>query len=226
MQQYLQWQYLLFELPFVAGLIYLFMMMVGLGTDGTDLDHDLDFDHDMHIHIEVGDVSDGNVFLEALSLLGVGKVPISIVIMCFCFSWGFFGWATNELLSPILPVMVYVWASLAAAFFGSVITTKFLAQLIAKFMPGTETFCSSESDLVGKRAKAKYPITDHSGSATLIDEHGHFQEVICRVDSASEHIPANTMVVLVRYECDEHAFYVRRDTLGQVTDLTINPSQN
>jgi len=220
-QQYLQWQYLLFELPFAFGLIYLGMMMVGLGTDGPDMDHD--FDHDSHNNIETGDVSSGNILLEALSLLGVGKVPISIVIMCFCFSWGFFGWATNELLSPIFPAMLYVWASLAVAFFGSVTTTKSLAQLIAKFMPGTETFCTSESNLVGKRATAKYPITDSSGSATLIDEHGHFQEVICRVDPSSEHIPIDTMVVLVRYERDEHAFYVRRDTLDQVVDLIINP---
>lgn len=209
----LEWQYLIFVLPFIAGLLYLFIVMSGLSHD---MDHDVNFDHDVGVEhdIDAHAETDGHWIADAFSFLGLGKVPFSIVIMSLLWMWGFSGWASNEIVGKIIPEpFVYAWISLGIALFCSVTLTRWIAIGISKVMPGTETHCISEADLVGKFATAKYSITENFGSATLYDEYDHFQEVTCRVEAGEEKISAGTKVVLVQYNAGDRSFFVRPDRL-------------
>ena len=126
MMELLQWWYLIFVLPFVGALFYILMLIsgavsadhdtdlnAGVETDA-DIGHDVDLDHDgglEHLH----DLEPG-MLARALSFLGIGRVPLSIIIISFCFLWGFFGFASNTLLAPLLPPIIFIWVSIAIAF--------------------------------------------------------------------------------------------------------------
>jgi len=149
MTELLQWWNLIFVLPFIGALFYILMLITGAvsadhdaGIDGgvetdADIGHDADLDHDAgleHIH----DLEPG-MLTRALSFLGIGRVPLSIIIISFCFLWGFCGFASNTLLSPILPSVIFVWASMAIAFVVSLFLTRILANVMTRIMPATET---------------------------------------------------------------------------------------
>src|SRR5687767_13728649 len=113
----LQWWNLIFLLPAVGALIYLLVLALGaIPLEGHDVDvgHHLDAGHH---DVEHGD---GDPFHGALSLIGVGRLPLSLVLMSFAFLWGFFGWLGNRLFSMVLPSpSLFLWPSLVMAFLGA-----------------------------------------------------------------------------------------------------------
>jgi hypothetical protein len=225
----LQWWNLIFVLPFAAGLIYLFFMCSGLvssenagdgdvaGDGDHSIEHDVGSDHDVgHDAGHEGEHDTGDSsFLRALSFLGLGKAPVSVLLMCFCFIWGFTGWAANLILSKILflPVL-FVWPSLVTAFLLSVLFTRWLAQLFCRFMPSTETYGMTNRQLIGKSAEAIFNITEKFGMARTMDDSGNIQDVYCRVRAGKEPIPKQSKVVLMEYDEAEKFFYVTQNPLG------------
>src|SRR5437660_2391917 len=70
-----------------------------------DADADADVDADAHIdadaHVEghgADEAAPGSILASALSLLGVGRVPLSIVLMVLMLIWGMSGFFSNILL--------------------------------------------------------------------------------------------------------------------------------
>lgn len=230
----MQWWNLPFVLPFAAGVVYLILMALGGDLLGgveadadADVDADLGVDHDFDHGIEHSVGHEGEIdhepslALKALSFLGLGKVPISLLMMSFCFVWGISGWISNQFLESILRIPeIYFWFSLSIAGLSSIVLTRYLARGLAKIMPATESYVISMKDLVGKRAETRYPVTSNSGSATLYDIYNNLQEVSCRVETGEERIPANTQVILVHYDEQEKVFLVRRDQLETIRKIT------
>src|SRR3989338_8050602 len=140
----LEWWNLIFVLPFVGAMFYVVLLSIGvvdLGHDGgVDIDHGVDVGHhDIHTGIEhsheVGHEHDHDqgVLVKTLSFLGVGRVPFSIVVMAFCFLWGFSGWAANVIFRSVLKFPgLFIWMSLGAALFFAVFGTRFLALGISR----------------------------------------------------------------------------------------------
>lgn len=241
MMNLLTWWNLIFVLPFSAALIYiLFQAFTGLGVEqgadadhdvGADVDHDIDMDmdhdadigvdHDIERHFgvehttEFSHTNDANAIVKALSFLGVGRVPISIVFMTFCFIWGFTGWMSNLLLAPILryPV-VFIWPSIAIALFFTLLLTKWTVKGLSRIMPSTETYGTSNVQLVGKRGKALYEITETSGSVRLRDDYGNLLDIACRIKPGEKPIPAGDSVILMRYDAQKQIFLVKHDLLS------------
>ncbi|MBS3902955.1 MAG: DUF1449 family protein [Anaplasmataceae bacterium] len=243
MEELLAWYNLVFELPFIAGLLYLLLLASGLGVSEheaeADFDHDLDVmegvaDHDIgiehtgtdfghhdHNH-EVGHHNEPGSLAKALSFLGLGKVPISILMLSLCFVWGFTGWASNQLLKDVLRIPeLYFWISLIIAASSSIFGTSFLARALAKVMPGTESYATVAKELEGKRATALFDITNSSGTARLRDQHLNLLDVPCRIGTGEEEIRAGTPLVLMRYDNQERVYIARPDRLA----LTANSAR-
>lgn len=237
----LTWWNLIFVLPFSAALIYiLFQAFTGLGMEhggdidhdiGVDVDHDVDLDmdhdtdlgvdHDVEHHFgvehstEFGHADDTSAIVKALSFLGIGRVPISIVFMTFCFIWGFTGWMSNMVLAPILryPV-IFIWPSIGIALFSTLLFTRWTVKGLSKIMPSTETYGTSNAQLAGRRGKAFYEITETSGCVRLHDDYGNLLDLACRVKPGDDPIPSGSSVILMRYDVQKQVFLVKHDLLS------------
>lgn len=227
------WWNLIFVLPFGAALVYILSLAIGLvpagggeGDADADVDHDVsidadaDADHDVGVEHSVGDHDhdvghgDQSTLLKTLGFLGVGRVPLSIIAMSFCFLWGFAGWASNLIFAPVMRLPeLYIWPSLGIAAFASVFGTRMLARGISRIMPSTETYVVSSKQLIGKCATARYLIGPDSGSAMLKDDQGDLQEVPCRIRSSEAPIPSGDRVVLMEFDPKTNVFFVRPDPL-------------
>jgi hypothetical protein len=218
MEQLLLPSYLVFELPFIGALMYVFLMASGFVFEGhdVDLDHDLGHDFDLHHGVDV-DGEHGEVhevghepssLMKALSFLGFGKVPVSIVMVSFCFLWGFSGFASNQILGSMFPGWVYVWPSLLVAICVSFVGTSTIARMIARIMPSTETYSVSNTELVGQLADVRFAVSAIGGTITLYDRLGTYRELSARTSIEGERIPPGTRVVIVRHDKTKNAFVV------------------
>jgi hypothetical protein len=142
----LEWYNLIFVLPFTGALLYLAMLAAGLSAHGADSDADLDVHAGTDFGVEHGvEVPAAHGHAEAhgatavLTFLGVGRVPISILLLSLCFLWGFAGWASNRLLGELLPLPALLVASLAIAAASSVLGTGLLARVLARAIPASES---------------------------------------------------------------------------------------
>ena len=199
----LQWWNLIFLLPAVGALIYLLVLALGaLPVEG----HDFGVEHDGFEH------GDGDPFHGALSLIGVGRVPLSLVLMSFAFLWGFFGWLGNRLFSMVLPSpSLFVWPSLVVAFLGAALLTGVLARGMGRMMPATESYGATARDLVGGMGDVRYAVTEQTGSVQVHDRYGTLHEVPARVLPGEPAIPAGTRVVLWRFDDAAGAYLALQD---------------
>ena len=205
--QLLTWWNLIFVLPFLAALGLLLLQALGALPFEADTDVDQD--------ASLSDDSSGGA-VRALSFLGLGRVPVSIVLMTFCFLWGVTGWASNQVLQPILRLpAVFVWPSIAVALTVSIASAGFVVRLLSRLMPSTETYATSHQDLVGKRAEALFEISERFGKARLHDAYGNLLDVSCRVQPGDSPVPSGTSVVLMRYDNRQQAYLVRLDPLDK-----------
>ncbi len=226
----LQWWNLIFVLPFGLALGYVLLMATGaVSAEFGDHDVDLDFDHDVDLDADTDHnfdlhdaTSEGSFLGNALSLLGVGRAPLSLIGSSFCFIWGFTGWAANQFFQSLWPAPgVFVFASIGVALFSAILLTRFIVLGMVKFMPLDENFAVSDSQLVGRRATVRFSVTGQSGTAQVYDQYGTLHEVPCRLksdDDKSEQeiasLPPGTPVVLLEFSRTQKVFRVRVDPLG------------
>lgn len=184
----------------------------GVGHDvdmHVDLDHDVDIGHDVHFDHDVGDIghdmdhdvsAEPGFFEEALSFFGIGRLPLSIILMTFLLVFAIVGWAVNLVLKDVLssPILFFPISLFAATFCG-LSGTKLLAATLGKYVRSVDTAATSRRALEGKIATAKLPITAEFGQALVRDEHGSLHKVVCRVAEGAETIPKGQTILLVRY---------------------------
>lgn len=206
----LTWWNLIFLLPASAAVLYVLLLAVGAlpfddmglhfdahaGHAGHDLPghHDLPGDHDL------------------LGVLGIGRVPISIVLISFSLLWGVIGWFAMRGFRSIWPDPgIFVWPSLVIALFGAVGLTGVMTRLLGRVMPGTETYGAGARELIGRMGEARYPISASGGSVQVYDQHGTLHEVPARVLADEAMIPAGARVVLWRYDDATGSYLVTQD---------------
>lgn len=205
----LAWWNLIFLLPFGLALLYVLLLASGLSLGDHDANPDmdgLDGDHDLH------DIHSVGVAGAVLGALGVGRVPLPIILTSLAFTWGFTGWACNLVLSR-MPVVdaFFPLVSIAAAAAVSVGFTSLTARALARVIPSTESFGARNHDLVGRLAEARFTITDTFGRAFLYDARGVPHEVSCRVQAGEAPIAGGERVLLFDYDRDRDMFLVCPD---------------
>lgn len=200
----LEWWNLIFLLPAGAAVLYVLLLAVGaLPFDDVGLhfdahaghaDHDLPGDHDL------------------LGILGVGRVPISIVLISFSLLWGVIGWFASHAFRSIWPdPAAFFWPSLLVALAGAFGLTRVMTRLLGRIMPGTESYGSGARELIGRMAEARYPISATGGSVQVYDQHGTLHEVPARVLTGEALIPAGARVVLWRFDDATGSYLVTQD---------------
>jgi hypothetical protein len=219
----LEWQYLIFVLPMLAAILYILLMSVGFFWGGGA---DLDAGQDVHVDVghDVGgdaghDVAGGaghdaeggqgghgpqvSLLGRGFGLLGMGKVPMSILGLSFCFIWGAAGLLLNVFVGVENMGQVILFAALAA-----VIGSRALAEGLALLLPREESYHTPKADLVGQVGEVLYEVTRSSGTVRLCDPSGNLLDLDCRIQDGAG-IKAGTKVVLQEYEPTSDVFFVR-----------------
>lgn len=195
----LEWWNLIFLLPAVAAVLY--VLLIAAGAAPLD-DAGVDFDADV----------DGDAGNDLLSVLGLGRVPLSLILISFCMLWGIIGWFAMRAFSTIWPEpTTFIWPSLVTALFGAALLTRLLTSLLGRIMPRTESYGAGARELVGRQAEARYAITATGGSVQVYDQHGSLHEVPARVLPGDAPIPAGARVILFRYDDVAGSYLVTQD---------------
>ncbi len=219
MPELLEWWNLVYVLAFFFALLYAVLNAVGLASHGgadMGLDHDVDahLDHDMDVHdvhvvhdvhLDHGvhaELSHGapSLLEEALSFFGIGKVPLSVVLMTFLITFAVVGWGANELLRPVLRTpAAFFPISCGAAVVVGLGGTKLLAGTLGRYIRPIETAALGRGELVGRIATTSLPVDTRFGTALARDEYGTLHKVTCRVAEGAQAIPKGQTVLLVRF---------------------------
>jgi len=150
---------------------------------------------------------------EALSFLGLGRIPLVLVLCCFCLVWGVAGLVSNQFLSKVLRTeWLYVWPSLASAIVCSTFATHSMSKVLARVVPKSETYALGRAALVGMVGKTLYSVTPSSGAAHVRTPNGLCQ-VYCRVDDGKATIETGKNVILVDYDADSGSYSVAETEL-------------
>ena len=145
------------------------------------------------------------LFGRIFGLLGIGKVPLSILLLSLCFLWGASGLVLNVLLGVETMPRVILFAALAALI-GSRVMTEGLALLL----PREESYHTPKEEMVGQVGEVLYEVTQTSGCVRLYDSSGNLQDLDCRNrDQAC--IKAGTQVDLQEYDPSADIFFVREE---------------
>jgi membrane protein implicated in regulation of membrane protease activity len=219
------WWNLIFIVPFGLALLYLGVYAMsgitfGDADVGVDADMDADAeiaaadahvgadadaaDHDFHHH-------DGHMpfHLAAMSWLGIGRVPLSLVLMVLMMTWGLFGFATSYYLEGNWDDRTFVPPiAIAVAAIGSLLMTALSSRAIVRWLPTSETYAVRRHELLGRTGEAIYQIDQQSGVVSLRDEHNDLFQVPCRVHADRDPISKGTRVRLIAYNGREKAYYV------------------
>ncbi len=225
------WWNLVFLLPALAALLYLILLATGtVAGDTGDIDADMDVDLDVDADLDPGElhgiehaVGDADSthpsgLAHVLSLFGIGRAPLSLLLISFSFLWGLIGWVANGIFSTFISSpAVFIWLSVAVALVVSLFLTRLLANGLHRFLPATETYAVSNRQLVGRLANVRYTVSDRNGTAQLYDDQGRLHEVPVRVLPGESPIPAHSTVILWRYDPVAEAFLVTpEDPSGDV----------
>ncbi|MCY2952090.1 MAG: DUF1449 family protein [Planctomycetota bacterium] len=185
------------------------------GADGdADADAEPDGDGDGDTDADAdADASETPLYLAALSWIGVGRLPLSLLVMAMLMGWGMIGFCTNYLLWPrfhergreaFLPLI-----SLPLATVGSVLWTVGLSRIMGRFFPLSETYAKRRHELLGLVGEALYTINHDFGMAFIRDDRGEVFQVPCRVGKNDGEIPKGAKVRLVAYNGKRQIFYVQ-----------------
>ncbi|HEX2186211.1 MAG TPA: hypothetical protein VHN78_11975, partial [Chloroflexota bacterium] len=152
---------------------------------------------------------DGPLHLRALRYLGVGRVPLSILLMALFFAWGFLGVATNLLVRDDPRFGEAPWLlSVPAALVGSAALARALSLTFGAWLPATETYVRDRAALVGRVGEAVLPIDHEFGLAVVRDRRGNRHQVACRVPAGAPPVAKGAAVRLVDYDPAKQCYSV------------------
>ncbi|MFH0779263.1 MAG: hypothetical protein V1928_00210 [Parcubacteria group bacterium] len=225
---FLAWENVGYLGTFILGIMFLIMSMMGIGGDhdadvsadhdiGHDASHDADHnaDHDAphkidyiaehgagaH-HTATANESGAGIIHFLLNLLGVGRCPLSIIMMTFLLLFALVGVCSNIILKNIL-VTPYIYGpiSYVGAFFASFTLTGSLARLIGRWMPSSRTSILSTDDMLGSIATITYISKDgKTGRAVFYDKNNTVHQADIEIKEGQS-FKEDDQVLLM--ECDE-----------------------
>lgn len=222
------------------GMIILAMIFAGgtiFGLDldfGMDLDTDGDLDSDFDVDVEAADADGGKdanaldasihetrprgLLLRLMSIFGIGKVPLTMVLMIACFTFGATGLIVAIMVGDYLPEIFVGPISLTAAFATMFFGTGTLAEIINRYMPSMETYAYSLDQCVGTEAKVTIPVSPSGGKISFLDPGGDHRTVSARTFEGTS-IPINEAVVITTIRKEGPSVY------AEVVPFTAERSQ-
>ena len=180
------------NLPFAVALVLMLMIglveAVGLGVGAVGIDAQGD------IHGDAGDL---------LGWLGVGRIPLLMVIVVLLALFGLIGITIQQLAASFLDGTLPVWMAAPAAFVAALPLTGICARGLARVMPGDETTAVSLDELVGRRATVVVGTARRGcpARASVRDRHGQVHYVMVE-PTDEQSVGEGGTVLLVRRESD------------------------
>jgi hypothetical protein len=148
---------------------------------------------------------------DALSaVVGLGRAPISVLVMILMLAWGFFGFLANLTLYPKSePGAAQVWTmSVPLALIGGVLTTRIIAGLVGRYLPTHESYALRRHELLGATGEALYTIDQNFGMVAVRDAHHDLFQVPCRVRADQPAIAKGSKVKLIAWNGKQQLYYV------------------
>lgn len=161
---------------------------LGLGLGAADLNADLGID--------------GHGGL--LGWLGVGQVPLLVLLVIFLALFALLGFAFQALATALLGAPVSPWLAAPAAAIASLPLLGLTARAGARILPVDETTAVDRDSLIGKRATVTVG-TARVGSparAGVLDQHGQRHFVMVEPTDERTAVPEGQAMLLVRREGD------------------------
>lgn len=159
---------------------------VGLGASGFDLDLGPDVDHG------------------ALGWLGVGKVPLLVLLVAFLAAFGMIGLVGQQLATTLMGAPLPALIAGPAAAVAALPATGLLGRLLARVMPHDETTAYDVEDLVGHRGTITVGRAAAGSPARVrvIDPHGQPHHLLVEPNDPATTFEEGDTVLLVRREGD------------------------
>ena len=202
------WQNVIFYIPLAVGL--LLILGAAFGVHDHDAGHDAGHaGHDGgHHHTHDGhDAAHGSLFERAFAVLGVGRVPLTVVLMVASLYFGGLGIILNTVLSSAgLAPSFYGPISIAGACVGMVVLSSVTARLIHRHLPASESYPISRHDFAGCSGTLLLPADISSGYAQVKDPEGNVHNIKCRTTSGA--LPKGTAILVVEYDESDKIFVI------------------
>ena len=171
---------------------------------------DSDADGEADIEID-SDAPQG--FGSVLAILGIGRLPLMLVLTALLGILGASGLIINALLIAIInlpagiAIVISLLAALTIAFFGTGQVSRLLARLA-----GNTSTAIGFAQLVGRSGVVvSANVTQHYGRVAVRDSHGSIHTVFAITREGTE-LPAQSEVALLEYDEQQRRFLVRELT--------------
>ena len=185
------------NMPFAAALVIMLILaivqLIGIAHFG-DADFDLDADGD--------GLPDAGMFDGLLTLLGIGRVPLTIWLALFLFLFAGIGLSVQELATSLTGSPLDSWLAAVIAGVAALPVTGVFARPLGRILPKDHTTAVSTESLIGRRATITDGVarTGSPARARVKDVHGQTHYVMVEPHEASSEIHAGDEVLLVRRE--------------------------
>ncbi len=173
------------------------LQAIGLGDLSPDLDVDLDIDMDMDADFDAGGPADG-----LLAMLGLGRLPLMMLLVLFLALFGMIGLAGQQFIETLTGSLLSPWLAAPIAAVTALPLTGLLSRPLSRIIPQDETTAVNIGSLVGRFA------TVHTGRAEtgsparakVTDIHGHNHYIMVEPDNAGQILHEGEKILLVRRE--------------------------
>lgn len=182
-------------MPFAAALVIMLILalvqLIGVADFG-DADVDLDGEG----------LPDASMLDGLLTLLGIGRVPLTIWLALFLFLFAGIGLSIQELAANLTGGPLYSWLAALIAGVAALPVTGIFARPLGRIMPKDHTTAVSTDSLVGRRARITDGVARQASPARarVKDVHGQSHYVMVEPHEASSELHAGDEVLLVRRE--------------------------
>lgn len=167
------------------------------------------------------DEVDKPLWLKFLNLFGIGLgLPISMAVPLLMMIWGAVGLIGNGIFGPMLKVpALYAPLSGVLALITMAIVGRTAGRTIRRILREEAPPIVDKYGLVGATGRAVYEITDEGGVAHVRDRYGNLHRIVCRIAPGEPNIPADTPILVARYDEHAHLYWVERNPLELPDDL-------
>ncbi|QZD90928.1 YqiJ family protein [Qipengyuania aurantiaca] len=205
------------NMPFAAALVIMLVLaviqLIGIADFG-DADVDLDADGD--------GLPDAGMFDGLLTLLGIGRIPLTIWLALFLFLFAGIGLSIQELAQSLTGGPLYSWLAALIAGVAALPVTGIFARPLGRVLPKDHTTAVSTESLVGRRATISIGVarTGSPARARVKDVHGQTHRVMVEPHEAASELHEGDEVLLVRREGNQ--FYATALAERRLSPTQVN----
>ena len=175
---------------FAAALVLMLLVgaveVIELGGSAIDLDLDADAD----------------AGAQALAWLGVGRVPLLVLLVVYLAIFGIAGLMVQRAALAFTGDVLPVWLAVPGVALAALPVTSIAARGLARVLPRDETTAIDIDDLVGRAATivTGRAVIGSAARARALDRHGQGHFVMVEPNAASEEFAEGDTVLLIRRE--------------------------